>query len=134
MTALSFRRKYFVFVLLQEMSLELELTPVPPAGDRCELDQGKQSVSCASAGKEQMKEKKKKKKCKFSTRAKEHPYSQDQAPVSALAEHKMKLVLLEIRNAKLAKEKLKLEILVHKTRLEYYRKRNASHEITDRMD
>lgn len=133
MTALSFRRKYFDFVLLQEMALELDLTPVPPAGDKCKLDQDKQTVSSASAGKEQMKEKKKKKKCKFSARTKEHPQSQEQAPVSALAEYKTKLVLLEIRNAKLAKEKLKLEMLVQKTRLEYYHKRNVSHEITDRM-
>jgi hypothetical protein len=110
------------------MPLELDLTPIPPAGDRCKLDQNKQSVSSASVHKEQMK------KCKFSTRPKEHPHTKEQAPGSALAEHKMTLVLLGIRNAKLAKEKLKLEILVHKTRLEYYRKRNASHEITDRMD
>lgn len=128
-----FRRKYVDFFLLQEMSLELKLTPVPPAGDRCKLGQDKQSMSSASAGKVQM-EDKKKKKCKFITRAKEHPHSQEHTPMSALAEQKMKLVSLEIRNTKLAKEKLKLEMLVHKARLEYYRKRNASHEITDRMD
>jgi hypothetical protein len=111
------------------MPLELDLTPVPPAGDRCNLDRDKQSVASASAGKEQMK-----KKFKVSTRAKKHPHVQEQAPLSEFAEHKMKLILLEIRNAKLAKEKLKLEMLVHKTRLEYYHKRNASHEIAGRMD
>jgi hypothetical protein len=101
--------------------MPLELTGKNP-------DQEKQSISSAYAGKEHVK------KHKVTTRVKKFPHAQEQAPVSKLAEHKMKLVSLEIKNAKLAEEKLKLEMLVHKARLEYYHKRNASYKGADRKD
>jgi hypothetical protein len=125
---LRFRREYFDIVLLQGMLLELDLTPLHSAGGGSIPDWGKQSVSSVFAGKKQMK------KCKVSTRAKKSAHAWEQATVSELAEHKMKLVLLEIKNAKLAEEKLKLEVLVHKARLEYYCKRNANYKVTDRKD
>ena len=62
-----------------------------------------------------------KKKCKLTTRTRKL-----QVPSVDMSEQKIKLMQLEMKNAKLAEEKLRLEILVNKTRLEYYRKRNAN--------
>lgn len=101
------------------------MTQLPSADGGCIPDLGNQSVSSAFTGKKHIK------KSKVSTSAKKSAHAWEQAIASELAEHKMKLLLLEIRNAKLTENKLKLEVLVHKARLEYYCKRNANYKVTD---
>ncbi|PSN34350.1 hypothetical protein C0J52_17268 [Blattella germanica] len=64
-----------------------------------------------------------KRKCKVTARTRRL-----NVPVQDLSEYKMKLMNLEMKNAKLTEEKLKLEILVNKNRLEYYHKKNATNK------